>query len=560
MYDAAQVTTNFQAGGKFTKFLNRNGCTFMNASVQGALQQARNIYEGKQNATKGIAAKIAKGIAVGMTTALINNLVWDDDEDYQQQPDYIKQNYYLFGKYNDGNFVRIPKGRINATIDEAIRQVSLHSSGDDEADWNEFWRMFFENIAPNNPITNNIFAPIVEVATNKTWYDEDLTPYRLKDLPIPEQYDEKTDALSIWLSEKMYYMPETKAQQWLSKKMTENGLVDMTKLSPKQINYLLNSYTGALGDTVLQYLTPKAESPYDSPLIQALAPFKDIFTTDTVLNNRVTGDFYETLEAAEAQAESDDATREDKLVSSYLIYHNAEISKLMQEQRDIQTSDLPDSEKYKKNRELKDQINEMQRKALEGLEKSYVEGNYAEIGNKRFNYDSGDDRWYEITPKKSDGEDNWYYQQEQAVTKDLGISNEEYWNNKEMYDDFYYVASGFDKESSDDDMIETARAVFGYERFAEYAGTLKTLKSDKDANGETIEGTRCPKVEAYVNSLDIPEIEKKILMKMQYPNYKKHNYEIVKYLDENDDISYKEFYDILDELGYLVDSEGYVTW
>lgn len=542
MLDAAQVTVNFQAGGKLTKFLNRNGCTFLNASVQGTLQHARNIYEGKQNAWKGLTANIAKGVAVGLASKLgtefvkmLNELYWGDDEEYEELPEYITQNYYLFGKFGDGTWLRIPKGRTNATVEEAIRQVALHSTGDDEADWKEFWKLFAENMAPNNPMTNNLLAPILEVANNTTWYGEDLVPYRLKDLPATEQFDEKTDAWSVWLGEKLDY-------------------------SPKKINYLLNSYSGVVGDTLLPFATPKAESPDDSLLGKLVAPLRDKFTTDSVLNNRVTGDFYDTLEAAEAKAESDDATQEDKLVSSYLIYHNAEISKLMQQQRDIQTSDLPDSEKYKQNRDLKKQINEMQKKALEGLDKSSVNGIYAEVGDKRFNYDSGDERWYEIKPKKSDGDDNWYYQQEQAVTNDLGISHEEYWNNKKMYDDFYFVASGFDKESSTDDMIETARSVFGYKRFADYASVLKTIKADKDKNGESIDGTRFPKVQEYVNSLDIPDIEKKILMKMQYPNYNKHNYEIVKWLDENDDISYTEWIDILGELGYKVDSNNHVTW
>lgn len=43
MLDAARVTTNFKAGGDITKTLNRNGFTFLNASVQGMQQQIRNV-------------------------------------------------------------------------------------------------------------------------------------------------------------------------------------------------------------------------------------------------------------------------------------------------------------------------------------------------------------------------------------------------------------------------------------------------------------------------------------------------------------------------------------
>jgi hypothetical protein len=616
MLDAAQVTVNFQAGGKLTKFLNRNGCTFLNASVQGALQHVRNIQEGKQNAWKGVSALIAKGMVAGLGSELvkqINHLLWDDDDEYENLPDYIKQDYYLFGKFGDGTWLRLPKGRTNATIEEAIRQVALSSTGNDEADWDAFWKLFIENMAPNNPMTNNLLAPILEVKSNTTWYGEDLVPSRLRvtkdengnevEIPASKQFDEKTDDFSVWLGEQLDY-------------------------SPKKINYLINSYTGVIGDTFLPFGTPKAESPDDSVLGKLVAPLRDKFTTDAVLNHRATEDFYDTLEAAEAKAKSKDATQEDKFKSGMLIGYNAELSDLYEKQREIQTDkSLKDSEKYAKTREIKQQINDLQLKALDALENYSIDGIYAEAGEKRYNYDSEKDTWWEVKPKTSKGEDNWYYteeqlfhdnlgvdyadywngrlnpedydvkslyaerngkrynfdmnenswfeikpkkangednyfyQQEQRITKDLGISYDEYWNNREMYDDFYYVAGGYDKDSSADDTIETARAVFGYERFAEYANELKEIKADKDPKtGESISGSKYPKVQAYVNSLDIPDIEKKILYTMQYPNYKKYKGEIVRYLDQNDDISYDSFWKILDELDYKVDNNGRVTW
>lgn len=530
MLDSARVTTNFAAGGKFTKFLNRNGCTFLNASVQGALQHHRNIQEAKVNGLKAVASLAARYVATGLTASMLNKLIWDDDEDYQNLPDYISNNYYIVGKYGDGQFVRIPKGRTNVVIENAIKQVAKQSNGNDQADWNQFWDLFIENMAPNNPATDNIFAPIIEVATNTSWYGEDIIPYRLKDLPASEQFDEKTDSLSVWLGEKLDY-------------------------SPKKINYLINSYTGVIGDTLLPLGTPKAESPSDSFLGKVTAPLRDIFTTDSVLNNRVTGDFYETLEAAELKAESKDATPEDKFKSGLLIGYNVEISKLMQEQRDIQTSDLPDSEKYKRNRELKEQINALQEKGLEALDGYSIDGIYAESGDKRYNYSAEDDTWWEIKPKLANGEDNWYYQQEQKAHDKWGISYSKYWNNSEAYSEAVYVADHYG-----DSFYETAQHAIGLEKFTEIASGMADIKADKDKNGESISGSRKKKMKAYIYDLDIPDIQKHILFKAQYPYTRTHAYEIVKYLDENDDISYEAFYDILDELGYKVDSKGRVTW
>lgn len=605
MLDASRVTTNFAAGGKFTKLLNRNGATFLNASVQGFVQQARNIVEAKQNGLKGVIGLAARYAAAGIPVFVLNNLVWEDDEEYKELPDYITNNYYIVGKYGDGKFVRLPKGRTAAVIQNAVEQVVKMSSGDDEADWNEFFDIFMENIAPNNPGEDNVFAPIKQVMKNETWYGEDLVPSRLQDLPVTEQYDEKTDSISIWLSEKLQGIP---------------GLKNL-ELSPKQINYLLDQYSGVVGDTVLPFHTPKAESPSDSFLGKVVSPLRDIFTTDSVLNNRVTGDFYDTLEAAEAQAKSKDATMSDKLRSGILISANVEISKLMKEQREIQTSDLPDSEKYQRNRELKEEINSLQKDALDSLKSVFTDGIYAEAGDKRFNYSEEDDTWwevkpeladgkenwyyiqeqlshdklgmsyadfwngkkppedfegktyyaeyngkrynydvednswYEIKPKKKNGDDNYYYEQEQLAHDKLGVSYEDFWNNREEYMDANYVSDRWGEP-----FYETAKNVFGSEHFAEIASGMADISADKDENGESIIGSRKRKMEEYIYGLDIPDIEKHILFKSQYSYTNKHNYEIIDYLNDREDISYEQMESILKELGFRVDAHGNIRW
>lgn len=643
MLDSARVTTNFAAGGKFTKFLNRNGCTFLNASVQGALQHARNFVEsatdadGKLNLTtkeaklaavKGTSALIARGLIAGMTAIAINDLRWKDDEDYEELPDYVKDGYYLLFKYGDGQFFRLPKGRTNATIEKGLRTVADQSFGDDNADWESFWKIVIENIAPNNVATDNILAPIREVGKGETWYGEDMIPYRLKDKKTTEQFDEKTDTISIDLSKKLEAkLNDITLDEWLNEKLDGTWLGEKLAgfrdgLSPKEINYLMNSYTGVLGDLVLPYHTPKAESPYNDPLSQSLAPLRDIFTTDSVLNNKATEDFYETLESAEALAESEEATAEDKLKAGILIGYNVELSDLYEEQRNIQMDEnLSDSEKYEQTREIKKKINELQEQGLKAIEDYSMDGNYAESGDKRYNYDAEDDTWWEVKPKLADGKDNWYYIEEQLFhdklgvdyadywngrldpedydvksmyaeyggkrynfdmkenswfeikpkTKDgednyyyqmeqtahdkWGVSYEDFWNNREAYMDAVYVADNWGEP-----FFETAKSVFGIDKFSEIASGMADISADKDANGESISGSRKKKMKDYIYGLDIPEVEKHILFKAQYPYTKTYNTQIVNYLNERKDISYKEMKSILEELGAKVDSKGYIKW
>ena len=105
-----------------------------------------------------------------------------------------------------------------------------------------------------------------------------------------------------------------------------------------------------------------------------------------------------------------------------------------------------------------------------------------------------------------------------------------------------------------------AKAVGGYDSYTVYSDVLGDIKSDKDEWGESINGSRKPKVYAYIYSLDIPEIEQHILFKSQYPSTDDHNYEIIDYLNQRDDISYDEMVAILLELDFKVSSEGVIRW
>lgn len=638
MLDAARVTTNFAAGGKFTKFLNRNGCTFLNASVQGALQHARNFAEAatdadgklhfdtkeaKMAAVKGTTALITRGLVAGMAAIAINDLRWKDDEEYEALPDYVKDGYYLLFKYGDGQFFRLPKGRTNATIEKGLRTVAEASFGDDNADWNSFFDTVMENIAPNSVFKDNILAPIREVGKGETWYGEEMIPYRLQKKDTVEQYDEKTDTHSIDLSKKLDdKLNDITIDEWLDEKLDGTWFGEKLAgfrdgLSPKEINYLANSYTGVLGDLVLPYFTPKAESSSDNPIIQSLAPLKDIFTTDSVLNNRVTGDFYETLEAAEAKAASEGATMEDKFRSGLLIGYNVELSDLYEEQRNIQMDKtLSDSEKYERTREIKKEINALQEKGLKALEDYSIDGNYAESWDKRYNYDAEDDTWWEVKPKLADGRDNWYYteeqmfhdnlgvsysdywngrlnpedydvktlyderngkrynfdmennawfeikpktkegkdnyyyQREQTAHNEWGVSYEDFWNNREAYMDAIYVAENGVEYGWGTPYYETVKSAIGLDTFTQFSGEMADIKGDN----------RYRDMKNYIYNLDIPQAQKHILFKAEYPKTNSHNYEIINYLNERDDISYDQMETILNELGFKVDKKGNIRW
>ena len=559
MLDAARVTTNFAAGGKLTKFANRNGATFLNASVQGAVQQARNFREAKANGLKGWLQLAGKFALAGIPAVLLNGLMWDDDDEYEELSDYVKQNYYIVGKYGDGKFVRIPKGRTLAVIQSAIEQVSNAATGNDEVDLKSFLELALSNLAPNNPVGDNILAPIIQVANNETWYGEDLVPTRLQDLPAAEQYDESTDAISKWLGEKL-------------------------NVSPYKINYILDQYSGGVGDTILPMLTPEAESGDNSLIGNMIAPFKSKFTTDSVMNNQNVSDFYDTKDELTTNANASSATDEDILMNKYINSINAEMSELYAKKREIQNYQASDTMKYSMVREVQKQIDALAKESLNTYKDVSINGEYATVGDRYFKKNE-DGEWQKLSdeqvtklkvtssagdsPYATDGKNHYRFyvkegetegewrkitdeqlEKQDEVTKGLGISAADYWGKKEEYDYAYEYPENY----------AVAKAVGGYDSYKAYSNELYDIKADKDENGKSINGSRKEKVIDYINELDADYYTKIILFKNEYNADDSYNEEIVDYLNGREDISYSEMVSILKKLGFTVSKDGTVTW
>ena len=343
MYNSAEVTTNFKRGGEATKFVNRNFANFLNASVQGFDKFFRNFSE--QNGAKGYVNILIKAVALGVVPAIINNLLLKDDEDYKELPDYIKDKYYVF-KYRDNKFIRIPIGRALSIFNSATRRGLEKLQGKKNA-FEGYMGNALEQIAPSNPLDNNIFVSFMQVANNKSWFGEDIVPSRLQNRRASEQYDEETDEISKFIGQHINY-------------------------SPKKINYLLDQYGGGISDVVLPLLTPKSEEN----------PLKVKFTTDSLYNNRNIQDFYDIKDeyTRERNFEKDNGIQEETATSLTLAYINKQnklISDLYSAQRNIQNSkELTTKQKQEDAREIQRQIIALERATVNSIEK------YQEIAYK----------------------------------------------------------------------------------------------------------------------------------------------------------------------------------
>lgn len=574
LLDSARVTTNFGAGGDITKAIDRAGGMFINPSVQGVMQTVRNFREAHvkgdiKASVKNYAILGAKLTSLGIVPILANLIFWDDDEDYEELSDYVKQNYHIVGKTSDGKFIRIPKGRMQAVMQNAFEQIIDAAKGEDEIDFDEFGDIVANNIGVNNPLENNLFSPLTQAFgsgdAGKTWYGEDLVPSSLQGKPAPEQYDASTDEISKFIGK-------------------------VTNTSPYKWNYVLDQYGAGVADVVLPMLTTEAEGE------NFLAPIRDEFVSDPVIKNQNTSDFYTLKDELSTNANSDKATDNDILMSKYMNSMSADIGELYQKKREIQNGNLPDSEKYAKIREIQEQINELAETAIKSYESietsNFVShgmdiGTYAKVGDKYFTVnkegewtsmdddatakylatkDAGDSyyatdgtnhyRWYE--PGEDAKSDTPYWkklseddlERQKEITSGLGISASQYWSNTDEYGYAYEYPENY----------TVAKAVGGYDSYRKYSSELYDIKADKDSNGKSISGSRKNKVIDYISGLDIDYGEKIILFKNEYNADDTYNYEIIDYLNSRDDISYSEMETILKKLGFTVDSNGNISW
>ena len=559
MYNAREITTNFGRGGTITKALNRNGFTFLNASVQGMDKFIRN-FSG-ENGAKGVVGSIAKAFIFGVAPALLNAMFFDDDEEYEALPDYIKDNYYLI-KTGDGEFVRIPKGRMISVFGSAGRRTLEFAQGNEDA-YEGFLKNAYSQTGVSNPLTNNIFSPLIQAygsENGEAWYGGDLVPSRLQDKPAGEQYDETTDEFSKWLGDKL-------------------------NISPYKLNYVIDQYSGGIGDLVLPTITEEASS--DGSL---LAPLKDKFTANSTSDNKYVSEIYTLKDELTITANGSEASEEDKLKSKYIASVTSEMGKLYGERREVQNDDsLTKAEKYEKAQAIKQEINKLAEDGLSKYENVSAMSNYATAGDKEY-YLNTKNQWQKIDNDELEDldsmgmtnlEKNSYFK----TKNEISLIVSDYKEDREELDDIdkdaismlssekkrniinQIINSGladdqkaylYDKYYSSDKTLDTVlNAGIDFNTYLDFAS--QEFEADYYANGKIVTNSKKNKVISYVNSLDLSVPQKAILIRQQYSSFKQYNRQIVEYVGGLN-ITYEEKVALLENLDMVVDANGNVRW
>jgi len=207
---------------------------FWNARVQGLTR----VYEAFRDQPGRTSAMIGVTIVLPTIGFYIANM---DDEDYKEQPEWLKQNYWYF-KDSEGKANRIPKPFEVGTLVSSVLEKFLDWYRTNEPqEFDKFAKEFLYNNAKSfNPLPTAI-RPFIENFMNYSFF---------RDAPIvPKSLDKN-------LINKFYYTEYTSESMKLFSEIL-NGIVgDDSFLSSKPIHAenVFRSWTGGLGRYALEVL------------------------------------------------------------------------------------------------------------------------------------------------------------------------------------------------------------------------------------------------------------------------------------------------------------------
>lgn len=474
MLGAADITTNFARGGTVTKALNRYLVPFLNPSVQGFDKFIRNALETRS--VKAGATLVLKAALMGILPSILNALAYSDDDEWDDIPANTKANYYLInaGKWlGDGYWIKIPKGRAIAVLSTAA-VYGLEKLNGRDVKFSDVFEVVKSNVAPTDIFNQNIATTLTQAKLlnpdnpGTTWYGGNIESERLQNYRPGDRYDEKTDAISKEVGK-------------------------FLGISPKKLNYVLDQYSGVIGDILLPYITPATSASH--PL---LAAPKAAFTIDTTSNNRVTSEYYDLLD--DLKYDKNDGDLGAEITRRYVSHAGDAVNDYYAQIREIQNDKtLSKGEKNRLVRALKAQLIERQREIIAKSEP------YREAVNKYLKehpeLSSDNDAAIAEFAEKYD------ITEEQAESRMDAIVYREI--NREIFGAEYAL------KTYSSDVYDKARTAYGkgvsYDTYYDYYFATKDMHADKDENGKSISGSKKKKVVEYINSLDIPAEQKDAL-------------------------------------------------
>ena len=336
LMNANEVTLNFGRKGIYGHAMNNTAFPYLNPAIHGVDKLIRGFREAGADGGKGIASLSAKVAAFSVATALANEIFMEHfgGQAYQDLNSRDKDNF-LFIPMGDGKFIKIPKSRVGSALASPAMHFFRYAQYGDDMEWKQMFETAWDNVGVSNPLESSLFSPLALAYMNKTWYGGSIESMSDADLRAVGEagkiYDSTTSAIAIWIGGK-------------------------TNISPKKIDYIIDAYTGVIGDIALPYT---AEASQGNPLAKK-------FIMDSVFSNDLSTSFWDKNASMESMSKVKGGKNTDKYNDWKSTYMYDALTLNDAVKAIDADKNLTKAEKAKLKRGIKIQLNNVYRSAVNG--------------------------------------------------------------------------------------------------------------------------------------------------------------------------------------------------
>ena len=262
IYDAKEISVNFNKKGAGSKFYNAYGQTFLgksgalisgagrsfyvfwNAAVQGLSNYGRSVGKHPYKGMIHAAGFFTLGVVIPLMAYM--NGSGDGDDDYWDLPEYVRRSNICFNS-GDGTWVTIPLPQEMRAV-YGLGELAVSTiSGKEHRDNMELTKAMVEQVTQVLPLDlmegggslralyPSFVKPLVEASDNVGWTGMPIykdTPYNKSDPEWTKAYRSANSSL-VWLSKTLNEL--TGGDDY------KGGMIDF---NPAQVEYILKGYFG----------------------------------------------------------------------------------------------------------------------------------------------------------------------------------------------------------------------------------------------------------------------------------------------------------------------------
>lgn len=285
--NAHEATTDFTMYGTSKSIqLLKVAVPFLNASLQGLYKTSQTFTKANAGQRASILARQAVNcILVNMLMAAIRNATWDDDEKeaWEEVSPYEKNKYWHFkidgdlARFFGSDFLKIKRSQdgfvqladaVGVFLGDTLTGYEGDALGDLMAAMNEI----VMNAIPNHDLSTQ---GLVDGFNNTTYFGASITNYYDDKVPMTERYDADT----------------TPWARGISTTLSGFGV----NLSPKQVDYIVQQYTGSLGQIGGDLIVAATGGKLNGQTMLDIFNNRIMsgFTYDPIKQNQLTSKFYD---------------------------------------------------------------------------------------------------------------------------------------------------------------------------------------------------------------------------------------------------------------------------